>query len=108
MKFFFVILIFLFIFSSLSALSKEWFGKDKVMHFSQSTLLTYWNYGLYHNYFSVDKKRSKIMAVSVTFSLGIGKECSDKYIKKTFFSKYDLFYDVAGTLFGLVLINNLR
>ena len=48
------------------------------------------------------------MAISVTFSLGIGKECSDKYIKKTFFSKYDLFYDVAGTLFGLVLINNLR
>ena len=108
MKIFFVFLILIFIFSSLHSLDYKWIGKDKVMHFSQSALLTYWNYGVYHNYFSIDKRNSKIFAASVTFSLGVSKEFSDKYIKKTFFSKEDLFYDFIGTVFGLILINNLR
>ncbi len=108
MKFFFVFTLIIFIFSTLSAINPNWLGKDKVMHFSESALLTYWNYGMLHNYFSMNKDNSKIAAVSITLSFGVGKEFSDKYIKKTYFSKYDLFYDVLGTFCGLVLINNLR
>lgn len=108
MKILFVSLIFVLIFSNLTAIDKNWLGKDKVMHFSQSALLTYWNYGLSHDILSQKRSSAKITAVSVTISLGFGKECSDKYLKKTYFSKYDLFYDVLGTAFGLILINNLR
>jgi uncharacterized protein YfiM (DUF2279 family) len=109
MKIIFVILIFFFIFLSLSALdSSKLFGKDKIMHFTQSSLLTYWNYGFAKDYLLLKGKQSKIFAVSVSLSLGVGKEFSDKYLKKTFFSKYDLFYDVLGIGCGMVLINNLR
>ena len=109
MKIIFAISLFLFIFLSLNAINiSPWLGKDKIMHFSESTALTYWNYGFSKDYLSLNENHSKIFAVSVTFSLGFGKEMSDKYLKKTYFSKYDLFYDTLGIVFGMVLINNLR
>lgn len=98
----------LLLFSNAHAISSKWLGKDKIMHFSESTMLTYWNYGVSKDYMHNSDVSSKVFAVSVTFSLGFGKECSDKYLKKTFFSKYDLFYDALGIVTGLILINNLR
>ena len=108
MKYLLLIVLMIIIFSNVHAISSKWLGKDKIMHFSESAMLTYWNYGVSKDYMQNSNLNSKFFAVSVTFSLGFGKECSDKYLKKTFFNKYDLFYDTLGIVAGLILINNLR
>ena len=108
MKYLLAIGLIILTFSNAHTISSKWLGKDKIMHFSESAMLTYWNYGVSKDYMHNSNSNSKLFAVSVTFSLGFGKECSDKYLKKTFFSKYDIFYDALGIAVGLILINNLR
>jgi len=93
--------------ASLPAKSK-WLGEDKVLHFTGSAFLTYWNYGINKDILEHSHKKSVYFAVSFTLALGTTKEYSDKKLKKTGFSWHDLAYDTAGILVGIVLINNLR
>jgi len=97
----------LILLSTLSAKNK-WTGKDKVLHFTGSAFLTYWNYGVSNDIMGNSHKNSKYYAVSISLALGATKEYSDKKLKTTGFSWYDLAYDTAGVIAGLVLINNLR
>lgn len=105
-KYIFIIIIILLA-TSLLAKSK-WLGEDKVMHFTGSTFLTYWNYGMNKDILEHSHKKSVYFAISFTLALGTAKEYSDKKLKKTGFSWHDLAYDTAGVVAGLVLINNLR
>lgn len=105
-KYLFIIVIILFA-VSLPAKSK-WLGKDKVMHFTGSAFLTYWNYGLNKDILGQSSEKSTYFAVSYTLALGTAKEYSDKKLRSTGFSWHDLAYDAAGVIAGLVLINNLR
>jgi len=86
----------------------EWKGGDKIMHFLGSASITFWSYGIANDFFEQNDNISTSSSVTFSISLGLTKEFSDKYIKKTKFSWYDLAYDIAGTSFGLILINNLR
>ncbi|HHE37720.1 MAG TPA: hypothetical protein ENL20_04010 [Candidatus Cloacimonetes bacterium] len=94
-------------FSIISAKS-NWLGKDKVLHLTGSAFITYWNYGVSHDIFRNPKKNSIVISVSITSLFGIGKETSDKYVKKTKWSWHDLVYDAVGISLGMVLINNLK
>jgi len=47
--------------------------------------------------------RSKRLAFLVSITIGIVKEIYDAEIKKTYFSWSDIFYDLIGTLLGLLL-----
>ncbi len=105
-KYLFIILIILLA-VSLPAKSK-WLGEDKVLHFTGSAFLTYWNYGMNKDILGHSSKESVYFAVSFTLALGTAKEYSDKKLKKTGFNWYDLAYDTAGVIAGIVLINNLR
>ncbi len=93
--------------ASLPAKSKL-LGEDKVLHFTGSAFLTYWNYGMNKDILEHSHKKSIYFAASITLALGTGKEYSDKKLKKTGFSWHDLAYDTAGVIVGIVLINNLR
>ncbi len=105
-KYLFVIIIILLI-ASLQAKSK-WMGHDKVLHFTGSAFLTYWNYGMSNDILGYPSEKSAYFAVSFTLALGVAKECSDKKLKDTGFSWHDMVYNAAGVIAGLVLINNLR
>ena len=105
-KYLFIIIIFLLI-ASLQAKSK-WMGEDKVLHFTGSAFLTYWNYGMSKDILGYPSEKSVYFAVSFTLVLGTAKEYSDKRLKDTGFSWHDLAYDAAGIIAGLVFINNLR
>jgi uncharacterized protein YfiM (DUF2279 family) len=83
-------------------------GKDKIMHFSYSALLTYYIYNFSQDIYNNSHQKSINLSISLTGTLGLSKEFSDKYIKKTKFSWYDLGYDFAGICFGLIALNNLR
>ena len=107
MKKLIIIITIIFMISSLSARNK-WLGKDKVLHFTGSAFLTYWNYGMSKDIMDQSPQKSKYFAVSFTLVLGTAKEYSDKKLKDTGFSWHDLAYDAAGIVAGLVLINNLR
>ncbi len=102
-----IIITIIFMVSSLSAKNK-WLGKDKVLHFTGSAFLTYWNYGMSEDIIDQSPQTSRYFAVSFTLALGTAKEYSDKKLKDTGFSWHDLAYDAAGIVVGLVFINNLR
>ena len=101
------IFIFLIISSTIFA-KTNWLGKDKIMHFGGSAFITYWNYGVSKDIIGNSKKESLIISISLTTLLGVSKETSDKYLKKTFWSWKDIAYDLAGITVGLILINNMR
>ncbi len=105
-KYLFIVLIILLA-VSLSAKSK-WLGGDKVLHFTGSAFLTYWNYGMNRDILKQTHDKSVYFAVSFTLALGSVKEYSDKKLKDTGFSWHDLAYNTAGVIAGIVLINNLR
>ncbi len=86
--------------------SHDWLGRDKVAHFSTSLFLTCWSYGLSQDIFEQKSNDSRYLAVGVTLSMGLGKEGSDRYIRKGKWSWEDLVWDAGGILCGLVLINN--
>ncbi len=96
------------VFSKNSNFIKKMKGKDKVMHFSYSALLTYYIYNFSQDIFNNSHQKSINLSISLTSTLGLSKEFSDKYIKKTKFSWYDLGYDFAGICLGLVVLNNSR
>ena len=102
-----LIIVLIVIVSTLSASSK-WLGKDKIVHFTGSTFLTYWNYGLNKDYFAHSHENSLYFSVSINLTLGFTKEISDKHLKKTKFSWQDIAYDTAGILAGILLINKIR
>ncbi len=104
------ILLFLIIFLLFSCLQAEsqWLGKDKVMHFTGSAFLTYWNYGFSQDILENSNEESLYFSISFTALLGTSKEYSDKRSKSTGWSWPDLVYDLAGIALGVVLINNLR
>ena len=107
MKKILIVIFLILVVSSVSAKSK-WLGKDKVLHFTGSAFLTYWNCGMSEDIIDQSPQTSRYFAVSFTLALGTAKEYSDKRLKDTGFSWHDLAYDAAGIVVGLVLINNLR
>ncbi len=104
------ILLLLIIFLLFSCLQAEnlWLGKDKVMHFTGSAFLTFWNYGFSQDILENSNEESLYFSISFTALLGTGKEYSDKRSKSTGWSWPDLTYNLAGIALGMVLINNLR
>ena len=107
MKLMFLIFLIFILICSLQADSK-WLGKDKVLHFTGSAFITYWNYGVSKDIMNNTKDESIYFTVSFTVLLGAGKEFGDKKIKKTNWNWKDISYNLAGIAFGLFLINNMR
>ena len=69
-KFKIFILIFVLNISSLTYAKSFTIGKDKVMHFSGSAFITYWNYSFSRNIMNLDKQNSYIISVSLSSLCG--------------------------------------
>ena len=101
-------LLFLLVIIFCNVVSANWFGKDKFMHLSASTVFTYWSYGISKNVLEQNSDHSAIMAASFSIKVGLFKEFNDRYIEKSNWSWPDLVYDVAGICLTFVLINNVE
>jgi uncharacterized protein YfiM (DUF2279 family) len=100
---FFVSMIFV---SSLQA--KPILAKDHILHFSGSAFLTYWNYEFSSEIYNYSQRESLVYSVNLTFLLGVSKESSDKFIKKTKFSWQDLAANALGIASSAIIIHNTR
>jgi uncharacterized protein YfiM (DUF2279 family) len=83
-----------------------WFSADKYLHFYFSATLTGLGYHVYADRMNGDENRGKVISVSLTALLGLGKEIYDKK-KKNLFSWKDLAWDGLGIAAGYLLFINL-
>jgi uncharacterized protein YfiM (DUF2279 family) len=81
----------------------EWFGRDKIHHFSYSMGIVGLTYHVSHNQFDNPKCESRLFAVSLATVFGIGKELYDKYWRKGIISYKDIVWDTLGILSGVLL-----
>ena len=102
------LLFFLFSVLIIYSLSLKLPQEDHILHFTSSSYLTYWNYGVAKDVLKISFENRIVYAVSVTSCVGIAKELSDLYLKKTKFSWRDVFSDLAGVAVGCILISNVR
>ncbi|EQB63664.1 MAG: hypothetical protein RBG1_1C00001G1243 [candidate division Zixibacteria bacterium RBG-1] len=107
-----LILIFLFLFSTVLAQEKavkdKWFSFDKFQHFFLSTHLTVFSYEIYHRSYHNTKESSRYFSSGLVLTLGIGKETWDSKKPKGKFSYKDLIADGLGIILGLSIANNLK
>ena len=103
MKILIVVIILLMIGSNISA--DNFWGKDKIAHFSSSMFLVCWTSGFGYDIGQMNRDQSRFVGVGVTLALGIGKEGSDRFIKKEQWGWCDLVWDVMGIGCGLVILN---
>ena len=80
----------------------SWFSSDKFMHFSLSAAIPGFSYYLYADRLNKKEEAGKIISVSLTALLGVGKELYDKK-RRGHFSWKDLVWDGLGLAVGYLL-----
>lgn len=86
--------------------SDKWFAQDKLLHFYFSATIAGLSYHVYTDQMKRDEDRGKIISVSLTALIGLGKELYDKK-KKNQFSWKDLAWDGLGLTAGYLLFIQL-
>jgi uncharacterized protein YfiM (DUF2279 family) len=86
--------------------SDQWFSQDKFLHFYFSATIAGLSYHIYADQLKRDNNQGKVISVSLTALVGLGKEIYDKK-KKNHFSWKDLFWDGAGLAAGYLLFIQL-
>jgi len=81
----------------------RWLGEDKLKHLMVSAFISGIGYRLCSEGFDLPTQRSRAIASSLTFSLGLGKELWDRTQKGESFSFKDLGADLLGIGTGLLL-----
>jgi uncharacterized protein YfiM (DUF2279 family) len=79
-------------------------GEDKLKHLMVSTFLTGIGYRLSYDGFDWPQDRSRVVASSITLSIGLGKELKDQVQKGDTFSFKDLVADLLGIGMGLLIL----
>lgn len=79
-------------------------GEDKLKHLMVSTFLTGIGYRLSYDGFDWPQARSRVVASSITLSIGLGKELRDQAPKGDTFSFKDLVADLLGIGMGLLIL----
>jgi len=86
--------------------SDQWFSQDKFLHFYFSATIAGLSYHVYADQLKKNENQGKVISVSLTALVGLGKEIYDKK-KKNHFSWKDLFWDGAGLAAGYLLFIQL-
>lgn len=86
----------------------HWLAKDKVQHFTTSTMIFLTNYYYESEYTDFSDKALLKNAYTLSISMGIGKEILDFTGPKKYFSFKDLIADVAGNVAGHLIVNNIK
>ncbi len=83
----------------------EWFSKDKFHHFAHSAAISSSIYLIANNITRTDDNTSFYISFSVSSLIGLSKEIKDSKDKKGTASSKDLIFDIAGVLFGILLVS---
>ena len=83
----------------------QWFSQDKAHHFMVSAFLTGFSYYTFKQEFGHSEESTTIAAVSVSLSIGIGKEIYDGVSGKGTPSFKDIVADAAGVAVGILILN---
>ena len=82
----------------------SWFGKDKAKHFLASFLITGAVSWVCNHRYNYDEEESIKLGMTFSFSIGIAKECRDRYSSSGMFSWKDLAVDFLGVCFGALVL----
>ncbi len=86
----------------------KWLSFDKWQHFSSSFIITVNSYYQLNQFMIDDKHKCKKVSVSISLSAGLVKEIFDVRRKNNpLFSWKDIFFDISGTMLGIVVVNNI-
>jgi uncharacterized protein YfiM (DUF2279 family) len=85
----------------------EWFSEDKFYHFAHSAAISSSIYLISNKITKNDKNTSFYISFSVSSLIGLSKEIKDSKDEKGYASSKDLIFDVAGVLFGILLVSSV-
>ena len=83
----------------------EWFSEDKFEHFAHSAAISSSIYLIANNIMRTDDKTSFYISFSTSSLIGLSKEIKDSKDEKGTASSKDLIFDIAGVLFGILLVS---
>jgi len=83
----------------------QWFSEDKFHHFAHSAAISSSIYLIANNVTRTDDNTSFYISFSVSSLIGLSKEIKDSKDKKGTASSKDLIFDIAGVLFGILLVS---
>lgn len=83
----------------------EWFSEDKFQHFAHSAAISSSLYLISNNITKTDNSTSFYISFSISSLIGLSKEIKDSKDVKDTASLKDFMYDVAGVLFGILLVS---
>jgi putative lipoprotein len=83
----------------------NWFSIDKARHIVASFLLAGGTSWVAKYKCDLDEKKSVLLGVTFTFSLGVGKELWDSRDPRNRFSWVDIVADLVGSFLGVLCIS---
>jgi len=83
----------------------SWFSEDKFHHFAHSAAISSSIYLIANNITKKDDNTSFYISFSISSLIGLSKEIKDSKDEKGKASSKDLVYDIAGVLFGILLVS---
>ena len=87
-----------------SAATDLWFAADKGRHLVGSMLTTIFLTKICERQLNISSGDARCIGITVTFTLGIGKEYVDQKNPRNFFSVKDLTANFAGIAIGLIIM----
>ncbi len=86
----------------------EWLSEDKLVHALASAYLVGLSYRIYHSELNNPQSNSRVFAVSLSATAGIGKELYDMRKHDQTASWKDIAADAAGIVLGLLLFTYIN
>ena len=83
----------------------EWFSEDKFHHFAHSAAISSSIYLIANNMTKTDENTSFYISFSISSLIGLSKEIKDSKDREGTASSKDLVFDIAGVLFGILLVS---
>lgn len=83
----------------------DWFSEDKFHHFAHSAAISSSIYLIANNIAKTDDNTSFYISFSISSLIGLSKEIKDSKDEKGKASSKDLIFDIAGVLFGILLVS---
>jgi len=83
----------------------DWLSKDKFDHFAHSAAISSSIFIIAKNMTEANDNQSFYISFSVSSLIGLSKEIKDSKDEKGTASSKDLVFDIAGVLFGMLLVS---
>ena len=85
----------------------DWLGRDKLYHFMATTAIGAGSSAVARDN-GASKAEAVIVGISIAIGVGAAKESYDKWVRRTFWSWKDMFWDVVGGTIGSLIASRYR